>query len=91
MEMFKIMRGISNVKSSTWFNPVAATDGGRQKRLAADPLNVKLPSASLEIRRNFFSVKICEKWKKLPRKVKESKNVKQFKMELKKLRANPPA
>jgi len=90
-EMFKIMRGISNVKSSTWFDPVAATDGGRQTRLAADPLNVKLPPARLEIRRNFFSVKICEKWNKLPRKVKESKNVRLFKMELKKLRANPLA
>jgi hypothetical protein len=90
-EMFKIMRGISNVNYNTWFDTVAATAGGRQTRLAADPLNVKLPPARLEIRRNFFSVKICEKWNKLPGKVKESKNVRQFKMELKKLRANPPA
>ena len=58
-EMFKIMRGISNVNYNTWFDTVAATAGGRQTRLAADPLNVKLPPARLEIRRNFFSVKIC--------------------------------
>jgi len=54
--------------------------------MAADPLNVKLPPARLELRRNFFSVRVCEKWNNLPKEVKQCKNVKSFKRELKKLR-----
>ena len=72
-------------------NPISKNVGTVRTRLAADPLNEKLPPARLEIRRNFFSVKICEKWNRLPSNVKESNNVKKFKMELKKLRANLPA
>jgi len=86
IETFKIMRGISDVSSDTWFTRAAAGDGGRLTRLAADPLNVKLPPARLELRRHFFSVRVCEKWNNLPKEVKQCKNVKSFKRELKKLR-----
>ncbi len=35
-------------------------------RQAADPLNVKIPAARLDLRKNFFSVRVCEKWNNLP-------------------------
>ena len=78
VEMFKMMAGISDVDPSIWINRVAA-DGGRVTRLTADPLNVRVPPAHLELRRNFFSVRVCEKWNNLPSDIKRAKNVSQFK------------
>ena len=88
VEVFKILTGISDVDPKTWFN--APAEGGRVTRLAADPLNIKLAPARLELRKNFFSVRDCEKWNNLPSAVKTSKNVKQFKMAYKRLLENPP-
>ena len=79
VEMYKIMTMKSDVDQSTWFTKAVAAEGGRTTRLAADPLNVRVPSARLELRRNFFSVRICDKWNNLPSEVKNSKNVHQFK------------
>jgi len=90
-EMFKIMRGFSDVDRELWFKLAAANNGGTVTRMAADELNVKLPPARLELRKQFFSVRTCELWNRLPSEVKRSKNVKTFKWELKKLRANNPA
>ncbi len=46
---------------------------------AADPLNVMIPAARLDIRKNFFSVRVCDKWNSLPSEIKNSANVKIFK------------
>jgi ribonucleases P/MRP protein subunit RPP40 len=79
VETYKIMSGISNVDPKIWFTPVVAANNGRKTRLAADPLNLKVPAARLEVRKNSFSVRVCEKWNRLPNSVKCSKNVWQFK------------
>jgi len=91
VEVFKILTGISDVDPQTWFTMNAPAEGGRVTRLAADPLNVKLAPARLELRKNFFSVRTCEKWNNLPSAVKSSKNVKQFKMAYKRHLESPPA
>jgi hypothetical protein len=39
-------------------------------RQAADPLNVKIQAARLDLRKNFFSVRICEKCNNLPSEIK---------------------
>ena len=83
-ETFKILNGISNVDWSTWFTKHAAADGGRETRAAADPHSLRMPPARLELRRNFFSIRVIEKWNSLPSAVKNSKNVYQFKMAYKK-------
>ncbi len=48
-------------------------------RQAADPLNAKIPAARLDLRKNFFSVLVCDKWNSLPSEIKNSENVKSFK------------
>jgi hypothetical protein len=53
-EMYKIVTGKSAVNSSVWFEKVNA--GGMVTRQAADTMNVKIPAARLELRKNFFSV-----------------------------------
>lgn len=49
-------------------------------RQAADPLNIKIPAARLEVRKNFFSVRVCEMWNSLPSEIKNSKNARSLKM-----------
>jgi hypothetical protein len=46
---------------------------------AADPLNVKIPAARLDLRKNFVSVRVCDKWNSLPSEIKNSENVNSFK------------
>jgi hypothetical protein len=48
-------------------------------RQAADPLNIKIPAARLDLRKNFFNVRVCEKWNNLPNDIKNSVDVKCFK------------
>jgi hypothetical protein len=76
-EMFKIMTKKSAVDHNIWFEK--ASRDGVMTRQAADPLNVMIPAARLDIRKNFFSVRVCDKWNSLPSEVKNSANVKIFK------------
>ena len=39
----------------------------------ADPHSLRMPPARLELRRNFFSLRVIEKWNSLPTEVKSSK------------------
>jgi hypothetical protein len=79
-EMFKIMSGVSRVNSETWFE--RAVETGRVTRQGADYLNVRPKASRLDLRRNFFSVRICEKWNELPGEIKRSKNLQHFKKAL---------
>ncbi len=54
------MTGKSAVNASVWFDKVNAE--GIVTRQAADPLNVKIPAARLELRKNFSSVRVCKEW-----------------------------
>jgi len=80
VETYKILTKKSNVSENTWFTRNVAADGGRETRMAADPHSLRLPPARLEIRRNFFSYRVIEKWNNLPSEVKNSKNARQFKL-----------
>ena len=91
VEVFKIMSGISDVDPQAWFTMNMPAEGGRTTRQAADPLSVRLAPARLEIRKNFFSVRVCEKWNNLPHEVKQCKNVKSFKTAIRRYMENHPA
>ena len=80
VETYKILHKVSNVDESTWFTRNTAADGGRVTRMAADPHSLRLPPARLELRRNFFTCRVVEKWNNLPIEVKCAKNVRQFKL-----------
>jgi hypothetical protein len=91
VETFKILNGISDVKPDTWFTKNVTAEGGRTTRLAADPLSLRLAPARLELRKNFFSVRVCDKWNNLPAELKVSKNVQQFKNGYRTFTRDPPA
>jgi len=77
LQTYKIMNGKDNVSRKTWFD--MASDGQRATRQAADPLNIRPKAARLEIRRNFFSQRVVEKWNSVPAKVKSAESVMSFK------------
>ncbi len=57
-EMYKIMTGKSVVDPGVWFEKM--NRDGVLIRQVADPLNVKIPAARLDLRKNFFSLTVCE-------------------------------
>ncbi len=46
---------------------------------AARPLNLVKPRANLEVRLNFFSVRVVDEWNAIPVEIKMAKNPHQFK------------
>jgi hypothetical protein len=88
-EMYKIMTGKSAVDPCTWFEKV--NRDGIVTRQAADPLNVKIPAARLDLRKNFFSVRVCEKWNNLPSDIKCSVNTKSFKRNYRRYTGDNPS
>ena len=74
-QTFKILHGIDHVENMF----VKAEAGERVTRMAADPLNVKIPRARLEIRRNFFANRAPAAWNKIPMDMKNANSIEKFK------------
>ena len=76
LQTYKILTGKDKVKKESWF--AMASDGGCHTRMAADPLNLRIPAGRLEIRRNFYSQRVPELWNKVPSSLKQAKTEKEF-------------
>jgi len=76
-EMFKIMCGQSDVQCGTWFEKEDTE--GRVTRQSSEELNVRVPCARLDLRKHFFSVRVCEKWNSLPSTIKHCRTANNFK------------
>lgn len=51
-------------------------------RMTADPLNIRPKRARLEIRRNFFSLRVIDDWNKLKPETKSKKSIEAFKSDI---------
>ena len=60
----------------------------RPTRAGADPLNIRVRHGRLDMRRNFFSLRVIEDWNKIPPEVKRLKKSEVFKRTYKQLRAD---
>ena len=78
IETWKILHRMEDVDPDTWFQ-MAASTCQRTTRQTNAPLQISLPSARLEIRKNFFSVRCVNQWNSLPDKVKQVTTVNEFK------------
>ena len=58
LHMYKMITGKDTKDPSTWFR--MAANGPRQTRNAAAPMNVQANHGRLELRRNFFSVRVTD-------------------------------
>jgi hypothetical protein len=83
------MTGKSAVDPGTWFEKV--NRDGIVTRQAADPLNVKIPAARLDLSKNFFRVRVCEKWNNLPSDIKCSVITKSFKRNYRRYTGDNPS
>ena len=80
LEMFKIMTGKENVDSSIWFEKMEDHRGsGMSTRNSSGLYNVQQYACNSDLRRNFFSQRVCTAWNALPDHVKASTSVNMFK------------
>ena len=78
IETWKILNGKEDVSPATWFR--MASEGGQTTRLGSHPLNLYKPQyAKSEIRTNFFSQRVTDKWNSLPDNLKEAGTIETFK------------
>ena len=58
--VYKVLTGKDQVDPTEWFD--MAGEAARATRATADPLNVRAKHGRLEVRRNFFTVRVTEQW-----------------------------
>ena len=83
LQVYKILHGHDKANI---FEMAATAAGDRLMRAAADPWNVKVPFARLEIRKNFFAVRAAKHWNKIPAEIKAATSKESFKQQYKQLR-----
>ena len=76
VQTFKIMKGFDDVNYKTWFS--CTEDNIRNTRLSSYDKNIVTQRARLDMRKNFFSLRVAHSWNELPDLVKEAKNPKVF-------------
>ena len=64
-----------------------ASETERATRATEDPLNLRVQGARLEVRRNFFSQRVPEKWNKIPAALKNVRTAVAFKKGYRALRS----
>ena len=78
IQVWKILHGKDDVVAGTWFHMTSAKHfmGTRQ---SSDILSISKPKANLEMRHNFFSLRVVNEWNSLPSNVKNSVSLDVFK------------
>ena len=75
--VYKIVSGKDRVDRADWFEMAGQAE--RVTRTASDPLNVRVNHGRLDVRRNFFSVRVTSQWNCIPCNIKQIKMVAGFK------------
>ena len=73
IETFKIIKGFSKVDYTKWFTL------SHNNRTRGHRYKLNKPKSRLEIRRNFFSLRVINEWNKLPNDVVEATSINMFK------------
>ena len=68
----KILQSRGGLKTETWFDK--GDSGERVTSSTADPLNLRVKHGRLDMRKNFFSVRVIVHWNKISNIVRGSKN-----------------
>ena len=79
IQAYKVLSGKDDVNASTWFNFPELKDGQVTTRAASGVLNVVRNEGRSDIRRNFWSVRVCDPWNHLPEEVKMQSTTNGFK------------
>ena len=71
----KIVHRQSGLTPETWFEMAGAR---RNTRSAADPLNIVVKHGRLDVRRQFFSIRVIDGWNEIPPDVKAEEKASRF-------------
>ncbi len=75
-EVYKILHGVTKVNASSWFE--MASVNARTTRQVSNPWNIRPKHGRLEIRRNFFSMRVINPWNQIPEDIRAAKTVTSF-------------
>jgi len=78
IQVFKLMHNYDDVDRRQFFQ-TAGEESVRVTRQSSDALNILTTRCRTEVRRNFFTNRVAEKWNKLPEYIKRAGNIKTFK------------
>ena len=81
IQVFKILKGIDDVDSSTWFTLVGQ-EPQRVTRNTSYHGNLVATRSKSDIRLNFFTNRVVSRWNGLPTDVKDSRTLNIFKSKL---------
>ena len=87
IEVFKVMKGVNKVEKEKWFEMVG--DGQRSTRQntyvneEGESMHradiIKKESFRIDVRKNFFTVRVAEMWNNLPYHIKNATTINMFK------------
>jgi hypothetical protein len=80
VQMYKIVNGIGNVNTSV--KMYGEQNIIQRTRNQTEPLNLIRSRSNLDIRKNFYTVRIVEQWNNISSIIKHLPNVKHFKTKL---------
>ena len=78
IQTWKILHKHGNEKEGTWFTRSVDT-AQRETRFSTCNMNLNLTLCNLDIRRNFFSLRVIKRWNSLPEDIKNVTSLISFK------------
>ena len=81
VEYFNIIKGFSRVNRQIWFTLVSDSEQ-RVTRTTYCPLNIVKPRTRLDVRNNFFSIRVMDPGNYLPVEIENASNPAMFKYRL---------
>ena len=84
IQTFKIINGLDNVNSTTWFTLVGPNNV-RQTRNSNCEKNIVGLNSRTDIRKNFFANRVVTSWNRLPPDIEMSRTLHQFKAKIRDL------
>ena len=82
VQMYKVLTGKDKVDYRRWFELAQPREGASSTRSTSGTLNVKRNEGRHDLRKNFWSVRVCDEWNNLPDIVKQQPNTNSFKNSL---------
>ena len=70
IQVYKVLSGKDQVATSTWLDCPEPHEDRVTTRAASGLMNVVRNEGSSDIRRNFWSVRVCDPWNNLPDEIK---------------------
>ena len=86
IQAYRVLNRVDAVDPSLWFTLEQPRQGALSTRQNRGFKNVQKQEANIDLRRNFWSVRVVDQWNGLPDSVKECETVDYFKNSIDNLR-----